>query len=150
MNTHVAPDRIALGRSAAAAIAGHLREVLSAQPRATVVFAAAPSQNETLAELAAQPGIDWTRVTAFHLDEYAGARAEDTYSFRNYLRRRIRAAVFHEIQGEAPDQEAECARYAAHLPPEGFDIALLGIGENGHLAFNDPPCDFSDSKPIRW
>ena len=153
MEIHLTDNRAALGAAAGKAIAAALRATIAANGSATVAFAAAPSQNETLATLIGEPGIAWDRVTAFHLDEYAGARRDSPWSFRRYLREhlfnRVTPAVFHEIRGEAEDREAECIRYASLLPRGGFDIALLGIGENGHLAFNDPPCDFDDPSPIR-
>jgi glucosamine-6-phosphate deaminase len=153
MNLHVEENRGALGTAAAAAIASALRTKLAAEGHAIVAFAAAPSQNETLEALIEEPGIAWNQVTAYHLDEYAGATADSPHSFRRYLREhifhRVTPAAFHQIAGEAPDRKAECARYAALLPAAGFDIALLGIGENGHLAFNDPPCDFADLHAVR-
>ena len=153
MNIRITENRPALGAAANKAIASALREKIAASGRVTVAFAAAPSQNETLAALIAEPGIAWDKVTAYHLDEYAGATADSPHSFRRYLREhifdRVTPAAFHPIAGEARDQEAECARYSSLLPAAGFDIALLGIGENGHLAFNDPPCDFADPRAIR-
>jgi glucosamine-6-phosphate deaminase len=153
MDIHIADNRAALGLAASRSIAAAMRERIAANGRVTVAFAAAPSQNETLAGLIAESGIAWDRVTAYHLDEYAGATLDSPYSFRSYLREhvfdRVRPAAFHQIRGEAKDQRAECARYAALLPDDGFDIALLGIGENGHLAFNDPPCDFEDPDDVR-
>jgi glucosamine-6-phosphate deaminase len=153
MEIHIDKDRAALGLAAARAIAHALRERIAADGSATVAFAAAPSQNETLAALIAEPGIAWDRVIAYHLDEYAGAAPDSPHSFRRYLREHlfhfVKPNVFRQIRGEAADPQAECARYAALLPAGGFDIALLGIGENGHLAFNDPPCDFADPWPVR-
>jgi glucosamine-6-phosphate deaminase len=153
MNIRVTENRPALGAAAGKAIAAALREKIAASGGVTVAFAAAPSQNETLAALIVEPGIAWDKVTAYHLDEYAGATADSPHSFRRYLREhvfhRVVPAAFHPIAGEARDQDAECARYASLLPAAGFDIALLGIGENGHLAFNDPPCDFADPRAIR-
>lgn len=153
MKIHVHENRAALGAAAGKSIAEALRNRIAAQGAVTVAFAAAPSQNETLATLIAEPGIDWNAVTAFHLDEYAGSKPDSSWSFRRFLREHIfdhvKPHVFHQIGGEAEDQAAECARYSALLPNGGFDIALLGIGENGHLAFNDPPCDFNDPAPIR-
>ncbi len=153
MRIAVARDRTELGTSAAREIAAALRDTIERNGRASVAFAAAPSQNETLAALVEEPGIGWSQVSAWHLDEYAGATAESSYSFRRFLRehifRYVKPAVFHEIRGEALDTAAECARYASLLPVGGFDVALLGIGENGHLAFNDPPCDFDDHAAVR-
>ena len=153
MNIRVSENRAALGLAAGKAIAAALREKIAAAGRVTVAFAAAPSQNETLATLIDEPGIAWDNVTAYHLDEYAGATADSPHSFRRYLREhvfhRVTPAVFHQIAGEAEEQIEECVRYAWLLPKSGFDIALLGIGENGHLAFNDPPCDFADLSEVR-
>jgi glucosamine-6-phosphate deaminase len=153
LKIQVADNRSDSGAAAALAIASALRIRLAANGSATVVFAAAPSQNETLSALISEPGIAWDRVTTWHLDEYAGATRDSSYSFRRYLHehvfRFVTPAAFHEIHGEADDLEAECARYTGLLPQSGFDVALLGIGENGHLAFNDPPCDFSDPLAVR-
>ena len=153
MDIYTKEDRPALGLAAGKAIATALRDILAANGAATVAFAAAPSQNETLATLIAEPGIAWDRVTAYHLDEYAGAKPDAPHSFRRFLQEhvfhKVTPKVFHQLRGEAEDPKAECARYAALLPAGGFDIALLGIGENGHLAFNDPPCDFQDPAPVR-
>lgn len=153
MDIHIAENRAALGAVAGKAIAAAMRERIDANGGVNVAFAAAPSQNETLAALIEEPGIAWDRVAAWHLDEYVGARPDSPYSFRRFLREHIfdraRPSVFHQIRGEADDREAECLRYAALLPGEGFDLALLGIGENGHLAFNDPPCDFEDPADVR-
>lgn len=153
MDIHVTESRAALGRDAARSIAAALRETIAGNGRATVAFAAAPSQNETLEALIAEQGIVWDRVTAYHLDEYAGATAVSSYSFRRFLHehlfQHVTPLAFHQIRGEAEDSQAECARYSGLLPSDGFDIALLGIGENGHLAFNDPPCDFEDPASVR-
>lgn len=153
MDIHITENRAALGLAAGKAIAAALKEKLAGGGTANVAFAAAPSQNETLAALIEEPGIAWERVTAYHLDEYAGAHADSSYSFRRFLQEHlfdhVKPAAFHQIRGEAVNQLAECGRYADLLPDDGFDIALLGIGENGHLAFNDPPCDFEDPADIR-
>jgi glucosamine-6-phosphate deaminase len=153
MNIHIAENRAGLGAAAAQAIAAALRAKIADKGSITVVFAAAPSQNETLAALIAAPGIDWSAITAFHMDEYVGAKPDSPWSFRRFLREHIfdhvHPRVFNPVQGEASDMQAECRRYAALLPKGGFDIALLGIGENGHLAFNDPPCNFEDPEPIK-
>ncbi len=153
MDIYINEDRAALGLAAGKAIAAALRETLAAGNSATVAFAAAPSQNETLAVLIAEPDIAWDRVIAYHLDEYAGATPDSPYAFRRFLQdhvfNHVKPKVFHQLRGEGEDAQAECVRYAALLPPGGFDIALLGIGENGHLAFNDPPCDFNDPSAVR-
>jgi len=99
--------------------------------------------------LTSAPAVDWSRVTLFHMDEYVGIDAQNPASFRRYqaehVLSRIQPAAFHGIQGEAPDAEAECARYSGLLSEAPIDVVCLGIGENGHLAFNDPPvADFDD------
>jgi glucosamine-6-phosphate deaminase len=141
---------VAAGRAAAAAI----RATLARQPRCRVVFAAAPSQNEFLAELCAAPAIDWERVTAFHMDEYVGLGADAPQSFVRFLREHILDAVkpgqVHLLNGLASDPPAECARYTALFREAPIDVVCAGIGENGHLAFNDPPdSDFHDTETVK-
>ena len=119
---------------------------------ARVILASAPSQNELLDALVGAD-VDWSRVTLFHMDEYAGLDAQHPASFRRYQRERvldrIRPAAFHGLAGEA-DADAECARYAALLAEAPIDVVCLGIGENGHLAFNDPPvADFADPALVK-
>jgi glucosamine-6-phosphate deaminase len=141
-------DRATMGRAAAAAAAAVLRDTLTARGEARVVFASAPSQNEFLDALVATSGIAWDRVTAFHLDEYVGLPGDHPQSFCTYIRQRLFTKVkpgeVHFMNGAASDPAAECRRYAALLVG-GLDLACIGIGENGHLAFNDPPvADFND------
>jgi glucosamine-6-phosphate deaminase len=119
-----------------------------------VIFASAPSQNEFLAALLREPGVDWPRITAFHLDEYIGIAPDHPASFRRFLADRLFAhvevAAFHGLDGQAMDLSAECARYAALLREARPALAVLGIGENGHLAFIDPPvCDFAETCDVR-
>lgn len=148
------PDRSSMGRAAAAAVSTMIRGLIARDGKVGVIFASAPSQNEILAGLRADRTVDWTRVTAFHLDEYHGVPASHPASFRRFLQERLFDHVpiraFHGLLGEAADGEAECRRYAALLDAEHPQLALLGIGENGHLAFIDPPvCDFNDSDGVR-
>ncbi len=109
----------------------------------------------TLATLVEEPGIAWDCVDAWHLDEYAGASADSAWSFRRYLREhvfhRVTPRVFHGVRGEAGRSAGPNGRVMRRCRNTygGFDIALLGIGENGHLAFNDPPCDFADPLAVR-
>ena len=143
-----------MGRHVAALAAEAIADAIARQGRAVVFFASAPSQQETLEELTARADVDWPRITGLHIDEYVGARAEDAHSFRRFLLDRLVTRVplgaFHGIQGEAPDPEAECLRYAGLLAATHPDLALLGIGENGHLAFNDPPvADFDDPRAVK-
>ena len=146
-------DRAAMGTAAAADIAGALRDTLAAQPGARMVFAAAPSQAETLAALAAAPGIDWPRVTAFHMDEYIGLPDDAPERFATWLQAhmfgRVPFGAVHPI-APGPDPAAEAARYAALLSEAPIDIVVLGVGVNGHLAFNDPPvADFDDPLDVK-
>jgi glucosamine-6-phosphate deaminase len=150
----VHPDRLAMGRAAARVVAARIREMAARDGRAAVIFASAPSQNEFLAALRADPSIPWGQLTAFHLDEYVGVGPRHPASFRRYLTERlldhVRVRAFHGIDGEASDQAGECARYAALLQRERPGLAILGIGENGHLAFIDPPvCDFLEKLDAR-
>jgi glucosamine-6-phosphate deaminase len=151
----VADNREALGKLAADDAAGKLNATVSTRGSARVILASAPSQNELLAALVAS-GVDWPRVTIFHMDEYVGLPADHPATFRAYQREhalsRIKPAAFHGIRGEAADSAAECERYTALLREAPIDLVCLGIGENGHLAFNDPPvADFNDPawvKPV--
>jgi glucosamine-6-phosphate deaminase len=148
------PNRREAGMAAAAEASAVIREAIERESHASVVFAAAPSQNELLAGLRADAAINWRRVTAFHLDEYAGLPATHPASFRRFLRERLMdhvpLAVFHELAGDAPDLEAEADRYQRLLADQPPVLVALGIGENGHLAFIDPgECDFEDPRDVR-
>jgi glucosamine-6-phosphate deaminase len=116
-----------------------------------VIAATGASQFEFLDALVAAPGIEWPRTEFFHLDEYVGIEATHPASFRRYLSERIadrvRPGVFHFIDGDAPDPGAECQRVGEMLAQAPVDVAFVGIGENGHLAFNDPPADFDTEEP---
>jgi glucosamine-6-phosphate deaminase len=152
MQMHVHADRPALGRSAATEAAAALRAAVAAKGAATCVVATGASQFDTLAALTADASVPWEKITAFHLDEYVGIPDTHPASFRKYLRERFMAALvrkpaaFHEIDGSG-DAHAECRRLAALVPAGNFDVALVGIGENAHLAFNDPPADFAATAP---
>jgi glucosamine-6-phosphate deaminase len=146
-------DRPALGRAAAQASAAEF-ERLSHEPGDVVaMFAAAPSQNETHAALRDNPRIDWTRIVAVHMDEYLGISPGHPASFRGFLRRNlfdhVPVKAFHGIEGDAPDAENERRRYAALLLELRPQFCIAGIGENGHLAFNDPPADFNDPEEVK-
>ena len=150
VNILATPDD--LGKSAAESAASILRERLSGQRRVHLILATGASQFATLKHLAAYPGIEWGRVACFHLDEYLGLAESHPASFRKYLRERFvevlpePLASFEYIDGEG-DPNAECQRLASALQQVEIDLALIGIGENGHLAFNDPPADFSTESP---
>ena len=154
LEVRIFATRSEMGAASAAAGETAIREILSRKAIANVIFASAPSQNEFLAGLRASREIDWTRVDAFHMDEYLRLSADHPASFRRFLKDRLighaPVRAFHEIQGDAADWNAECARYAALLASANPDLAAVGIGENGHLAFIDPPvCDFEDPRAVR-
>jgi glucosamine-6-phosphate deaminase len=147
----VHPDPVALGAAAASAIASHLRELLDRQESARIVFAAAPSQHETLKALSAAKSVDWSRVEAFHMDEYVGIAADAPQRFGNWLRREFFDAVplrSAELLKPANDPVAEAARYGKLAGAEPIDIVLAGIGVTGHLAFNDPTADFETTERV--
>jgi glucosamine-6-phosphate deaminase len=153
-NVFVYPNRRDAGLKSAAAASAIMRAAIEKDGAAGVVFAAAPSQNEFLAALRDDASIDWRRVTAFHLDEYAGLPAGHPASFRRFLRERLMdrvpVAAFHELAGDAPDLQAEADRYRRLLAERPPVLVALGIGENGHLAFIDPgECDFDDPRDVR-
>jgi glucosamine-6-phosphate deaminase len=154
LEVEVHPDRPSVGVAAARLVSAHLRREVERAGQTAAIFASAPSQNEFLEALKADGSIPWDRVTAFHLDEYIGVDAHHPASFRRFLVDRLFAHVpvraFHGLAGEAPDAAAECARYAALLRAATPSLAILGIGENGHLAFIDPPvCDFLEEADVR-
>jgi glucosamine-6-phosphate deaminase len=138
--------------SAAARLAGEtLRSVLASQAEARLLLATGTSQFSTLAHMITQSGVEWMRVTVFHLDEYAGLPETHPASFRKYLLDRFISHVpvktFHTIRGDAPDLQEECNRLKALVTTAPIDLAMIGIGENGHIAFNDPPADFETEEP---
>ena len=153
LQARVYADRRALGQAAGAAAAAKMRELLAKKP-ISIIFAAAQSQNEFLETLVAEKGIDWSRVTAFHMDEFMGIPGNASQSFGRWLRDRLFARVnpgtVHYLDGMAPNIDQECARYSALLKSAPPDITCMGIGENGHLAYNDPPfADFNDPKAVK-
>ncbi|HTW45147.1 MAG TPA: glucosamine-6-phosphate deaminase [Acidobacteriaceae bacterium] len=148
----ISSSRMDMGRKAASDVADELRRRLQSQPSVRMVFAAAPSQSEILAALVTQPGVDWPRVTAFHMDEYIGLAADASQRFGLWLRQ----AIFDKLPFAAvhlldpgDDPEAAAAGYTRMLAEAPIDIVCLGIGVNGHLAFNDPPADLNDPKPVK-
>ncbi|MDA0969788.1 MAG: glucosamine-6-phosphate deaminase [Planctomycetota bacterium] len=152
-------SRQSLGIAAGDEIASILRQRLAEQPQVRVVFAAAPSQNETLERLCAANGIDWPRVVAFHMDEYVGLAADAPQRFSRYLCEhlfdRVSPGQVQLIGREHPlatlaDAAGECERYASLLAEGPIDLVCFGIGENGHIAFNDPPvADFQDPLAVK-
>jgi glucosamine-6-phosphate deaminase len=137
---------------AAADKAGEILEkVITAKDHACFIAATGASQFEFLRALTAKGSIHWERTTMYHLDEYIGLSEDHPASFRRYLRERLidpaKPGNLHLIRGDTEDPYAECRRLNAFFPREGVDVAFLGIGENGHLAFNDPPADFVTEEP---
>ena len=152
MDLIVHPDPIALGRAAGNESADLIVAEIQAQGQARIVLATGASQFATLDTLVARRDIDWSRVDCFHLDEYVGIPASHPASFRRYLRERFVDRVtglrsFHAIVGDAADAAKECARLGALISAQAIDLLLLGIGENAHLAFNDPPADCTTTAP---
>ena len=151
IDIRILPDKRALGQAAAEEAAGLLKDAIARQGQAHVVAATGASQFEFLDALTATPGLDWKKTVFFHLDEYVGLPDTHPASFRRYLRERIvekvRPGAFHFIKGDAADPAAECRRLAALVRDRPIDVAFVGIGENGHLAFNDPPADFETREP---
>jgi glucosamine-6-phosphate deaminase len=142
-----------LGQAAAAEAAAAIGAAVTARQQANLVFSTGASQFTFVAALKEQ-AIDWKSVQAFHLDEYVDMKEDHPASFRLWLQTRInkpfQPKVFHFVEGDAPDTEAECDRYAQLLRENPLDIGFIGIGENGHVAFNDPPvADFNDPKWVK-
>lgn len=147
-------NRKSLGDQAGADIAAHIRQLLSEKKRVRIMFAAAPSQNETLWALIEEKDIDWERVDAYHMDEYIGISSEHPASFVLFLKNaifdRLPFGSVSYINGAAADTGSEAERYGALLAEADMDICIMGIGENGHIAFNDPSvADFNDPEIIK-
>lgn len=156
LEVEVCADRRELGARAGAAAAEAIRAAIRERGEARVIFAAAPSQNETLETLASAPDVDWRRVVALHMDEYVGLPRGSEARFSHYLKTRVfdvlpfKAVYLLDEQTGAADVEALRTRYEAILADGPVDVACLGIGENGHVAFNDPPvADFNDPNLVK-
>lgn len=150
----IIPDREEMGKVAANEVTAKIIELLDARDEINMIFAAAPSQNEFIADLISRPEIDWTRINAFHMDEYIGLDADATQAFGNFLKEKIFGKVpfksVNYLNGQANDLEKECERYTQLLEKYPVDMVCLGIGENGHIAFNDPGvADFNDDKLVK-
>ena len=152
METTIYETKEELGSRAAADGAKRIRKALKERGEATVIVATGASQFEMLDALTKEPDIDWSRVTGFHLDEYVGLPITHGASFRGYLWQRFVSRLplpmkaFHFLDAEH-DPEGECARVGEILRKHPVDVAFIGIGENGHIAFNDPPADFDSEDP---
>jgi len=150
MTVRVFSDKAALSREAAAHAARLIRRAIAERGAARILVATGESQIAFLDALAAWPGLEWPKVEMFHLDEYIGLPADHPASFRRYLTdrliRRTGIVRFHLLDGES-DPAAECERVGTLLAAAPVDVAFAGIGENGHVAFNDPPADFKTEAP---
>jgi glucosamine-6-phosphate deaminase len=154
LQVNVYDTRAAMGAAAARDIKNKFCELLATKPQINVIFAAAPSQNEVLASLVADQDIDWSRINAYHMDEYIGLAADAPQGFGNFLRAhlfdQVPFASVNLIDITAKDADREAARYGALLDQNLADVVVMGIGENGHIAFNDPPvADFHDTKTVK-
>jgi len=149
MEVNLFDTKTAMGNAAAGKGVELISLALEEKGKASIIVATGASQFEMLGDLV-KADIDWSKVTVFHLDEYIGIPITHPASFRKYLNERfvelVKPAVFHAINGET-DPEGECARLGKIISEHEIDVAFVGIGENAHLAFNDPPADFETAEP---
>jgi len=141
-----------MARTAAKKAAQILKEAILSKGRAIFIMATGKSQFEFLENLTNDSSVDWSKTTMFHLDEYIGLSATNPASFRRYLKERfidkVHPGMVHLIMGDLQNSEEECERLNRLITGEEIDVAFVGIGENGHLAFNDPPADFETESPF--
>lgn len=154
LEVRIFPDRDEMGKKAAENVSETIQSFLKEKDEINMIFAAAPSQSDFMKALIEDKNIQWKRINAFHMDEYIGLEKDAPQGFGNFLRDRLFGKVpfksVHYINGRAEDPESESNRYAELLKSNPVDIVCLGIGENGHIAFNDPPvADFNDSKLVK-
>ena len=144
-------DRRSLGKAAADQAATAIRDAIAARGQARIIAATAASQLEFLDALTKEPGINWTKVEVFHLDEYIGLPITHPGSFRKMLMEQLVSKTgikrYHLLEGDATDPAAVLREAGKELASAPIDIAFLGIGENAHIAFNDPPADFDTEEP---
>ncbi|MBK8504904.1 MAG: glucosamine-6-phosphate deaminase [Saprospiraceae bacterium] len=151
MHIEILENPLVLGRSAAEKASQLIKDTIESRGHANIILATGASQFEVLKNLI-ESDIPWENVTMFHLDEYIGMADTHPASFRKYLTERFLqpidfACKYHLADGENPDPEQECRRLSNIITQHPIDVALIGIGENGHLAFNDPPADFETNEP---
>lgn len=154
LTVEIYESRALMGEAAARDIKAKIAELLEVKPEINMIFAAAPSQNDVLKSLSEDKEIEWNRVNAYHMDEYIGLCKDAPQGFGNFLKAHIfglapfRSVNYIDIS--APDADAEAQRYGRLLDENPTDIVVMGIGENGHIAFNDPPvADFNDEKTVK-
>jgi glucosamine-6-phosphate deaminase len=153
-HVRIYPSREALGAAAARQAAGLIQDAIAQAGRARIVVATGNSQLDLIGALVRRQGIDWNRVDIFHMDEYVGISRDHPASFRKWVRTRVEEKVSpgstEYLEGDVPDLDAEMARYARLLSAGPIDLAFVGIGENGHIAFNDPAvADFEDPLMVK-
>lgn len=152
MKMQIFNNKQELGKAAARKAADILKRAVATRGKAVFVAATGASQFEFLEALTSLGSMPWTKTVMYHLDEYIGLPETHPASFRRYLKERLISKVqpgeVHLINGEAADPELECQRLGALIGREQVDVAFVGIGENGHLAFNDPPADFLTDQPF--
>lgn len=154
LTVRIYPSREELGWASAHEAGNKIKKLLESQENINIVFAAAPSQNEFLENLVNQEGIKWERINAFHMDEYIGLAPTAPQGFGNFLKERIFSRKpfrsVNYLNGQCESTDEECTRYAQLLAANLVDIVCMGIGENGHIAFNDPHvADFNDKKLVK-
>ena len=154
LTVEIYPNRAEMGAAAARDIKECFARLLKTKDSINVIFAAAPSQNDVLKSLREDTEIEWGRINAYHMDEYIGLSKDAPQGFGNFLRNalfgRVGFASVNYIDPEAKDIEAEAERYSALLLENPTDVVVMGIGENGHIAFNDPPvADFNDKRVVK-
>ncbi len=151
MIVRIFEDKRVSAQAAAVQAANRLRQAIAARGQARIIAATGTSQFEFLEALTSTPGIDWSRVEAFHLDEYVGIPATHPASFRKILLERLVKKTgiprFHGLAGDAANPLQAARDVGQRLAAAAVDVAFLGIGENGHIAFNDPPADFVTEEP---
>lgn len=154
LNVKIFETRDEMGKVAAEDISSAIKELLAVKEEINIIFAAAPSQNDMLLHLCEKDDIEWKRINAYHMDEYIGLNPDAPQCFSNFLKRYIfdlkPFKSVNCINAGADDAQAEAERYAKLLKENPVDIVCMGIGENGHIAFNDPHvADFNDDKMVK-
>ncbi|CAN5187428.1 glucosamine-6-phosphate deaminase [soil metagenome] len=152
MERNIFGDKKEMGKAGAAQASEILQKTIKEKGQSNIILATGASQFEILSSLTEDNSIDWSKVVMFHLDEYIDLPETHPASFRKYLQERFIIKVgqlkaVHLIYGEASSAEKECQRLNDIIRKHPIDLALVGIGENGHLAFNDPPADFKTEEP---
>jgi glucosamine-6-phosphate deaminase len=154
LQVEIYENRTLMGEAAARDIKAKIAELLAEKAEINMIFAAAPSQNDVLLSLVNDKSVEWNRVNAYHMDEYIGLDKDAPQGFGNFLKEHIFGLVpfksVNYIDITTTDPEAEAERYGKLLTANPTDIVVMGIGENGHIAFNDPPvADFNDKKVVK-